>query len=57
MRRCKQCEDEKIEKPSGPVKIIKVVARDADNIPTEFREYALESETAGIARKKRAGLG
>ena len=43
--------------PPEPVKVIKVIRRDADNKPISFREYFLSSETAGTAGQKRVRLG
>jgi len=57
MKRCKQCEDEAKQGPSGPVRMIEVTRRDANNVPVEFREYDLDPEAAGADRQRRPGLG
>jgi hypothetical protein len=45
------------EGPKGPVRVIEVISRGADNIPKEFRDYYLGSPAQETAGKRRAGLG
>jgi len=52
VKRCKQCADEQKDNPHGPVEIIEVVRRDADNIPVEFRRKFLAPETERTAGKR-----